>query len=86
MSNTFSTNVFIRGAAAFYGVTPSEQDVYQLKLKFCRLNSNPPPETLRIRRTEEGSWVCMDYIADEFTFIAKEIGKKIQGPLARYSF
>ena len=86
MSNTFSTNVFIRGAAAFYGVTPSEQNVYQLQLKFCRLNSNPPPEFIRIKRTDEGSWVCMDYIPDEFIFIAKEIGKKIPAPPAQYAF
>jgi hypothetical protein len=78
--STFATNVFVRGAAAFYVVTPSEQNTYHLTLQLCRLANNPPPQSIYIHLNPEGKWVCMDSVPDEFSFIANEIGRKISMP------
>ncbi len=80
MSQSFSTNVFVRGAVVFYGVLCTEPGIYLLTLQHCRLPTNPPPAQLRIYRNNEGNWTCLDQVADEFAFIATEIGKRIQLP------
>jgi hypothetical protein len=80
MNKSFSTNVFVRGAVVFYGVSCTEPGIYLLTLQHCRLLFNPPPSQLRIYRNGEGAWTCLDKVADEFVFIAGEIGKRIQLP------
>jgi hypothetical protein len=80
MTRSFSTNVFIRGAVAFYAVSYTEPGIYLLTLQHCRLQVNPPPTLLRISCNTDGNWVCVDQVPDEFLFIAAEVGKRIQLP------
>ena len=80
MTKTFSTNVFIRGAVAFYAVSFSDPGIYILTLQHCRLQVNPPPAQLRISCNSDGKWTCIDDVPNEFLFIAAEIGKRIQLP------
>ena len=76
MSRIFSTNVFVRGHMAFYDVSTSNQDVYHLNLKICKLEQDPPPTFIRIQQSG-GKWMSLDTIPDQYLFIIKEIGQRI---------
>ncbi|HZH00788.1 MAG TPA: hypothetical protein VEY32_06880 [Flavisolibacter sp.] len=82
MSKIFSTNVFVRGHMAFYDISSSNEAVYYLSLKICKLKNDPPPTLIRIHQSE-GKWKSLDSIPDQYHFIVNEIGQRIA--MARYS-
>jgi len=61
---------------AFYDVSSTSPNIFHLNLRICRLRENPPPSFIRMKY-EGSNWSSLDAIPDEFLFIVKEIGKRI---------